>query len=159
MSCSVGCRHSSDLALLWLWLCPASAAPIWPLAWELLYATGVALKSKILQSSQYWLKYKRTASFLHLLISTGLSTSHSVLLITTSNIKCKPYLNTIVLQAFKVRVTRRYHKFSYNWNSLIFINNYLVYPCPGCQGQSNETDKPFPIKMATCFINTTCIQY
>ena len=35
-----------DPALLWLWLRLASAAPISPLAWELPYVTGVALKSK-----------------------------------------------------------------------------------------------------------------
>ena len=35
-----------DLALLWLWCKPAAAAPIQPLAWELPYATGVALKKK-----------------------------------------------------------------------------------------------------------------
>ena len=46
MSCGVGCRRSLDLALLWLWRRPAAAAPIWLLAWELPYATGVALKSK-----------------------------------------------------------------------------------------------------------------
>ena len=32
--------------LLWLWCRPAAATPIQPLAWELPYATGVALKSK-----------------------------------------------------------------------------------------------------------------
>ena len=31
-------------ALLWLWYRPAVAALIQPLAWELTYATGVALK-------------------------------------------------------------------------------------------------------------------
>ena len=46
MSCGVGRRHSSDLALLWLWYRPAAVAPIQPLAWELPYATGVAPKSK-----------------------------------------------------------------------------------------------------------------
>ena len=46
MSCGVGCRHSSDLALLWLWCKPAAVALILPLVWELPYATGVALKSK-----------------------------------------------------------------------------------------------------------------
>ena len=46
MSCSVGYRHSSDLALLWLWCRPATTAPIQPLAWELPYATGEALKKK-----------------------------------------------------------------------------------------------------------------
>ena len=32
--------------LLWLWCRPAAAAPIQPLAWELPYATGAALKKK-----------------------------------------------------------------------------------------------------------------
>ena len=44
MSCGVGHRGSSDLALLWLWHRPAATALIRPLAWEPPYATGVALK-------------------------------------------------------------------------------------------------------------------
>ena len=32
--------------LLWLWCRPAAVAPIRPLAWELPYAMGAALKSK-----------------------------------------------------------------------------------------------------------------
>ena len=43
--CGMGRRHSSDLAVLWLWCGPAAAAPIRPLAWELPYAKGEALKS------------------------------------------------------------------------------------------------------------------
>ena len=43
-SCGVGHRHSSELALLWLWRRPVAAAPIRPLAWEPPYAAGVALK-------------------------------------------------------------------------------------------------------------------
>jgi len=46
VSCGIGYRHGSDLVFLWLWHRPAAAAPIGPLAWELPYATGVALKSK-----------------------------------------------------------------------------------------------------------------
>ena len=42
----VGCRHSLDLALLWLWCRLAVAALFQPLAWELTYATGVAIKRK-----------------------------------------------------------------------------------------------------------------
>ena len=42
MSCGVGCRHSSDPALLWLWRRSAATAPIRPLSWEPPYATGVA---------------------------------------------------------------------------------------------------------------------
>ena len=44
MSCSVSRRLGSDLALLWLWYRPATAAQIRPLAWELPYAAGTALK-------------------------------------------------------------------------------------------------------------------
>ena len=56
MSCDVGCRCGSDVALLWLWLRPAATAPIPPLAWESPYATGAALeeaegkKKKLLQN-------------------------------------------------------------------------------------------------------------
>ena len=46
MSCSVGCRCSSDLVLLWLWLWPAPAGPIHLLAWELPYAMGMAKKDQ-----------------------------------------------------------------------------------------------------------------
>ena len=44
MSCGVGRRHGSDLALLWLWRRPAAIAPIQPLAWEPPYAEGAALE-------------------------------------------------------------------------------------------------------------------
>ena len=46
MSCGVGSRRSSDLALLWLWLWLAAGAPIQSRTWDLLYAMGAALKSK-----------------------------------------------------------------------------------------------------------------
>ena len=48
MSCGVGHRLSSDLALLllWLWFRAATAAPIQPLAWELPYAMGAVLKKE-----------------------------------------------------------------------------------------------------------------
>ena len=44
MSCGVGRRCGSDMALLWLWLRPAATVPIGPLAWEPPYAAGAALK-------------------------------------------------------------------------------------------------------------------
>ena len=44
VSCGVGCRHSLDLALLWLWHRPVATAPIRPLAWEPPYAMGAALE-------------------------------------------------------------------------------------------------------------------
>ena len=48
MSCGVGRKWGSDPA--WLWHRPAAVAPIRPLAWELLYAAGVALKKKRLRT-------------------------------------------------------------------------------------------------------------
>ena len=42
VSCSIGRRRGSDLALLWLWGWPAAAALIRPFTQELLYATGAA---------------------------------------------------------------------------------------------------------------------
>ena len=44
MSCGVGRRHNSDLALLWPWCRPVATAPIRPLAWKPPYAAGVALE-------------------------------------------------------------------------------------------------------------------
>ena len=46
MSCDVGCRHGSDLALLWLWHRLVAVALIQPLAWKLPYAVGATLKTK-----------------------------------------------------------------------------------------------------------------
>ena len=42
--CGVGHRHSSDPVLLWVWCRSAATAPIGPLAWELPYAAGAAVK-------------------------------------------------------------------------------------------------------------------
>ena len=46
MSYDVGCRCGSGPTLLWLWHRQMAAAPITPLAWELPYAIGMALKRK-----------------------------------------------------------------------------------------------------------------
>ena len=44
MSCGIGHRRGSDLALLWLWCRLAATALTGPLAQEPPYAEGVALK-------------------------------------------------------------------------------------------------------------------
>ena len=46
VSCGIGLRGGSDLALLWLWCrsAAAAAALILPLAWRLPYAVRVTLK-------------------------------------------------------------------------------------------------------------------
>ena len=48
MSCGVGHRHGwLGFCVAWLWHRQAAVTPTGPLAWELPYAAGVALKSKI----------------------------------------------------------------------------------------------------------------
>ena len=46
MSCGVCHRQGSDPVLPWLWHRPTAVALIQPLAWELPYAKGAALKSQ-----------------------------------------------------------------------------------------------------------------
>ena len=46
VSCGVGHRLGLDPALLWLWCRLSAVALIGPLAWELAYALGAALKKK-----------------------------------------------------------------------------------------------------------------
>ena len=44
MSCGVGHRCGSDLALLWFWPRPVATAPIRPLAWGPPHAANAALE-------------------------------------------------------------------------------------------------------------------
>ena len=62
MSCGIGRRLGSDLALLWLWCRPAAEAPIIPLAWEPPYAPDLALKR---QKGQKKKKYTQMAAVTH----------------------------------------------------------------------------------------------
>ena len=52
MSCGVGRRHGSDLALLWLRHGPVAPAPIRPLAWEPPQAVGMAPKKTNTEKNQ-----------------------------------------------------------------------------------------------------------
>ena len=58
MSCGVGLRHCSDLALLWLWCRLAAAAPIQPLVWELPYAMDLALKKTKIKKNHSCVRHK-----------------------------------------------------------------------------------------------------
>ena len=46
MSCGIGGKPSSDLALLWLWCRPAAVTLTQALTWEPPYVMGAALKEK-----------------------------------------------------------------------------------------------------------------
>ena len=58
-----------DPALLWLWLRLASAAPISPLAWELPYVSGAALKIEGKKKKKSKLKKKAAKVFGNLVSS------------------------------------------------------------------------------------------
>ena len=64
MSRGIGHRCGSDPALLWLWPRPAAAVSIPPLAWELSYTTGAALKGKKKKAVMYKLYVNINFSFL-----------------------------------------------------------------------------------------------
>ena len=72
VSCGIGRRCSSDLALLWLWHRLAAVAWLRPLAWKPPCATGVTLKTNKPKTAKGWLEY----FYQPLLIS---KTSHSFL--------------------------------------------------------------------------------
>ena len=63
MSCGVGCRHSSDPELLWLWCRTAATAPILPLAWQPPYVMGAALKRQKRGGEQLEVEEGMTTSF------------------------------------------------------------------------------------------------
>ena len=70
MSCGVGCRRGLDPMRLWLRL--AVLAVIRPLAWELPYVMGSALKGK--KTSK---KVIRISFYVQELISNGMRGSHN----------------------------------------------------------------------------------
>ena len=89
MSCGVGRRHGSDLALLWLWCRLAETAQIRPLDWEPPYVAGVALKGQKEKKKKIKISY-----FLKVAFSKG------DILFTTSRGKCvciKPDSHSLIL--------------------------------------------------------------
>ena len=56
MSCGVGCRHGSDPTIVVVVDRPTAVILTGPLAWELPYAMGVALKKMILEICKKFLK-------------------------------------------------------------------------------------------------------
>ena len=50
------------LALVWLWYRPGAAAPIQPLAWELPYVTGAALKRQTIKRKKEKKRKKKRKS-------------------------------------------------------------------------------------------------
>ena len=76
MSCSVGHGRGLDLVWWWLWCRPAAAVPTGPLAWELPYALGVALKRQKVDGSSMMAQWVKdpVLSLQHLGCSGGTGT-------------------------------------------------------------------------------------
>ena len=72
MSCGVGGRCGLDHAMLWLWCGLAATALIWPLAWELPYAGGVAPKRQ---------KEKKIVQFLYISYTSKKLLEQTILII------------------------------------------------------------------------------
>ena len=83
MSYSVGHRRDLDPALLWLWWRPAAVALIRPLAWELPYATGAALKKEKKKKFSLTLPYS----------CKGLKILSSLFTVKLPQIVCTPAFN------------------------------------------------------------------
>ena len=64
MSCGVGHRRGSNLALLWPWSRPAATALIRPIAWEPPYAVGMALKRQKTKQNKKQTKKQKQNRFL-----------------------------------------------------------------------------------------------
>ena len=86
MSCDVGHRHGSDLALLWFWHKLAATAPIRTLAWEPAYAEGAALEKAKRQKK----KERNELTFIGYLLMLGFLESISFILHNTeeTNSEC-----------------------------------------------------------------------
>ena len=72
MSCGVGHRQGLDPTLLWLWHRPVATAPIKPLAWEPLYASGAAQEEAKSQKAKKKEKKELRAKILPTLSSFAL---------------------------------------------------------------------------------------
>ena len=90
MSCAVGCRNSSDPALLWLWHRLVATAPIGPLAWEPPYAEGAALEEAKRQTNK-----QKECVYMHVNTCSYTGTRHSAKPTSQRNNYTKPcfYLN------------------------------------------------------------------
>ena len=95
MSCSVGGRCSSGLALLWLWRRLAAVAPIGSLAWELPYAAGAALKrQKTKRQKDKKTKKKRKESKVREIMREGEDCAREVMISDSSSERKRKLLDS-----------------------------------------------------------------
>ena len=124
MNCGVGCRCSSDPALLWQWCRPAATALVRSLAWESPYDVGRALekakrqKKKKAQITVFLklLKFRFTLTKKHILYQTSL---HKVLICNSKPPfqVFSPPLQILKLRTEKIRRLTQGHAPNLNKNN------------------------------------------
>ena len=90
MSCDVGHRRRSDLALLWLWCRPVAIAPVGPLVWEPSCDMGVALKRQKKEKIENPAPYKQTCVLIQKsndLLFNGIQRYKNIRMVTYKNKK------------------------------------------------------------------------
>ena len=125
MSCGMGHRHDSDPELLWLWHMPAAAALIPPLAQELSYAAGVAMKSKQTNKNLQTEEYKeniyknRSNARPYLFHVLGILQTYSLTIITKRHIFKNSSQRRSHKRILKILISKILKK--------IYIANYVGY--------------------------------
>ena len=141
--CRVGCRHGLDPELLWLWWRPAAVALIQPLAWELPYASGMALKKQKNKNKQ--LKYPLVPLTVHCGTPRCLDTQcgyGGVLPVGT-------YLSPNVLHFFLLLWTRFPHPLAHYIFKLFIIDRKLLNLYIACMKASQCSSSNFSFLIYT----------
>ena len=116
MSCDVGCKCSSDPALLWLWSRPAAVAPVGRQAWEPPCAKGAALRSKKIKKIKIKIKKQFGWAWIELIHQPDGPTSniyhyHFCIISSTASLKLPPHYHLLNLFT-------KIHQFMHCWLSM-----------------------------------------
>jgi len=154
MSCGVGFRCDTDLALLWLWCRLAATAPIRPLTWEPPYATCLALKRGKKKIISLYGKYKEshwedTICFIsHSIMHIHNPVQSQLVLIIPWHLSKLPTISFSMRreQSSKLRTFTRSQQMTIS----LLIYFFIFTAVPAAYGSSQTTDR---IKAAAAGLN------
>ena len=127
MSCGVGCRCGSALALLWLWHRPVTIALIWPVAWESPYTTGSSpRKGKKTKKKKKRKKKKEKPQWRIILSSSNSNPGYSSFSLMTAHVSFyyhSPSVSRRSFRNFQIRSTgNKFTRFSFIWENLFSLS-------------------------------------